>query len=165
MSAATSASGQPFGAPADLVTGADTPSSARLAGDGLGGLVAAWTQADGTSRRAFARLYDDTPPPVSERRNAGGARRRPGRDVLGDGERLLDRRHAGVGLRRRPDGDRRAGSHAYAAGGLFAVSVRARDAAGNLSDKIERVVRVTGPPAGGGRGRGREARRPTRPLR
>ena len=54
-------------------------------------------------------------------------------------------------------------THSYAAGGLFAVSVRARDAAGNLSDKIERVVRVTGT-AGGRRSRAGRQRQPTRPL-
>ena len=107
--AATSSSGQPFGAPTDLVTGADTPSSALLAGDGLGGLLATWTQADGANRRAFARLYDDTPPARLERRHSSGARRRPGRDVLGDGDGRVDRRHAGMGLRRRADRHRRAG--------------------------------------------------------
>ena len=164
MRAATSPSGQPFGAPIDLVTGADTPSSARLAGDGLGGLLATWTQADGANRRAFARLYDDASPTLSNAvtpaaLNAGqaGPFSATATDTwtgatpvwdFGDGQ-------TGTGAQVR---------HAYASGGLFAVSVVARDAAGNTSDKTERVVRVTGPPAGGGPGPGGTAADKTAPV-
>jgi hypothetical protein len=152
--AATSSSGQPFGAPIDLVTGADTPSSARLAGDGLGGLLATWTQADGTNRRTFARLYDDAPPTLSNATapaalNAGqtGQFSAAASDTWTGATPVWD-----FG-----DGQTTTGtqvSHSFASGGQFTVSVRARDAAGNVSEKTERVVSVTGPPAGGGPGPG-----------
>lgn len=163
--AATSPSGQPFGAPVDLVTGADTPSSALLAGDGLGGLVATWTQADGANRRAFTRFYDDAAPIVS------GAVTPAALDAGQAGTFSATATDSWTGAT--PvwdfgDGQTASGasvSHAYAGGGLFAVSVRARDAAGNLSDKIERVVRVTGPPAGGpGPGPGGSAADTTAPV-
>ena len=149
--AATSAGGQPFGAPIDLVSGADTPSSARLAGDGLGGLLATWTQADGANRRAFARLYDDAPPTLSNvatpaALNAGqaGPFSATATDTWTGATPVWD-----FG-----DGQTATGaqvSHSYASGGSFTVSVVARDAAGNVSGKVERAVSVTGP-AGGGPG-------------
>ena len=101
--AATSSSGQPFGAPVDLVTGADTPSSALLAGDGLGGLLATWTQADGANRRAFARLYDDAPPTVSNAVTPAALDAGQAGTFSATANDSMDRCHARVGLRRRPD--------------------------------------------------------------
>ena len=113
--------------------------------------MATWTQADGANRRAFARLYDDAPPALSNvatpaALNAGQAGpfsatatdtwtgATPAWD-FGDGQTAT-----GAQV-----------SHSYASGGSFTVSVVARDAAGNVSGKVQRAVSVTGP-AGGGPG-------------
>jgi hypothetical protein len=148
--AATSATGQPFGAPLDLVSGADAPTSAQVEGDGLGGLVAAWTQGEGANRRVYAQLYDDAPPAISNAVTPA---------ALGAGQAgafsatASDAWSGAVAEWDFGDGQTATGaqvSHTYSGGGVFAVTVRARDAAGNVSDRIERVVRVSGPPAGPG---------------
>ncbi len=170
--AAISSSGQPFGAPLDLTAGADQPADARLAGDGAGGLVGAWTQAEVANRRAFARLYDERAPTVS------GAVMPSNLDAGQTGLFSAGANDTWSGAQAEwgfGDGQTATGSpaaHAYAAGDLYAVSVRARDAAGNLSEPIERVVRVTGPPPGPAAasapapvgGGGAAARDTTRPL-
>ena len=99
-----------------------------------------------------------------ERRHSSGARRRPGRDVLGDGDGCVDRRHGGMGLRRRADRHRRAGEPLLR-GGRAVLRQRPRPRRGGQPVRQDRTRRARDRAACGRRPRDRDrgARHRTRP--
>ncbi|HMJ33360.1 MAG TPA: PKD domain-containing protein [Baekduia sp.] len=132
----------PFAAPQTLEDGATPAGDLRIAGDGAHGIVAAWRRGDPASGEIRARLYDADAPTLAAA--TVPTTLDPGQPAAFAAT-VADPWTGATAVWDLGDGTTATGtsvSHAYAAGGLYPVAVRARDGAGNLSQPTERVVRV-----------------------